>query len=122
MFATQMDLAKTVLGDARRLQQHLVQRRVLSLRDGPQRVRRELIGSGAEIGLDCLARRIEPARDHVNIDREIAAVRGGIGRGGRWDDGQHIKRRQQRRQGTHSIPTPSQICDATAMLRRHEML
>ena len=77
MLAAQMDLAKAVLRRAGRLQQHLVQRRALALRDILQRIRREIVGRGTEGRLDLLPREIEPFGDDLYIDMNVAAVRAG---------------------------------------------
>ena len=58
MLAPQVDLAEAVLRHARRLQQHLVERRVLALGNVLQRLRRESVSRRAESRLDLLARHI----------------------------------------------------------------
>ena len=68
VLAAQMDLTEAVLCHAGRLQQHLVQRRVLALRDVLQRLGREVIGAGPEARLDLLAGHVKLLGNHVNID------------------------------------------------------
>ena len=59
VLAAQVDLAEAVLRHAGGLQQHLVERSVVALRDVLQRLGRKVVAGGAEVGLDLLAGLVE---------------------------------------------------------------
>ena len=82
VLAAQMDLAEAVLRHAGRLEQHLVERGVGALRNVLQCLRREIIGRGAETGLDLLACDVELFGDDIKVHRK-AAITGLTGSRGR---------------------------------------
>ena len=73
--AAHMDLAEAVLHHAGRAQQHLVQRRVLALRDVLDGALAEIVGRGAEARLDGTARLVEPRRRDGDAERRIGERR-----------------------------------------------
>ena len=61
-----MDLAIGILRHAGRLQQGLVERRVVALRQGFDGAAAELVGGGAQVGLDLAAGLVEPLAHHID--------------------------------------------------------
>ena len=70
--AADMDLAERILGNAGRLQQQLVQRLIVALRLGLDRLPAEIVDGGAEAGLDLLARDVELLGDHLEVERQAS--------------------------------------------------
>ena len=64
--AAHVDLAEAVLRDAGSLQQHLVERRVFTLRDRLQRLLIENVGARAEARLNLQARDVQLLRDDID--------------------------------------------------------
>ena len=92
VIAAHVDLAEAVLDDAGRAQQHLVQGRALAQRDVADGALAEVVGRGAEAGLDGAARLVEPRRRDGDAERRIGdrrrgcrrRLRGGGRRERRW--------------------------------------
>ena len=74
--AAHVDLAETVLHHAGRAQQHLVEGRILALRDVLDDALAEVVDRGAEAGLDGAARFVEPRRRDGDAERRIGERRG----------------------------------------------
>ncbi len=68
--AADMKLAERILGDTRRLKQELVERRVVALRLGFDRLPAETIDGRAEARLDLAARDVELSGDHAQVERD----------------------------------------------------
>ena len=84
VIAAHVDLAETVLHHAGRAQQHLVEGRVLALRDVLDGALAEVVDRRAEAGLDGAARFVEPRRRDGDAERRIGERRLRLGlRGGR---------------------------------------
>ena len=64
VLAADMDLAVGILRDAGRLQHHLVQRRVVTLRQIMNRLLVETVDAAAGLGRQAVARHVEPFGDH----------------------------------------------------------
>jgi len=88
-------LAEAVLRDAGRLQQDLLQGRLVALGQGLDGAAVEAVHGGAKAGLDGGARRVQPLRGHGNVvERHVAAEVDG----GRRRDRPGRRRRKLRRQ------------------------
>ena len=69
VIAADVDLPERILGNTGSLQQQLVQRLIVALRLGFDRLPAEIVDGGAEAGLDLLAGDIELLGDYVEIER-----------------------------------------------------
>jgi len=68
MLISDMQLAKRIQRDAGRLQQEPVERLVVALRLGFDRLPAEIVDSGAEARLDLASSDVELLGDHVQIE------------------------------------------------------
>jgi len=68
MLTSDMQLAKRILRDAGRLQQEPVERLVVALRLGFDRLPAEIVDGGAEARLDLASSDVELLGDHVQIE------------------------------------------------------
>ncbi|TMJ57218.1 MAG: hypothetical protein E6G90_03595 [Alphaproteobacteria bacterium] len=84
-----MHLTERVLADAGSLQQELVQRLIVALRLGLDRLPAEIINGGAETRLDLGARNVELLGDHVEVERDAAFRWRGLLRRGDTGSEQH---------------------------------
>ena len=107
--AAHVDLAETVLHHAGRAQQHLVQGRVLALRDVLDDAVAEIVDRGAEAGLDGAARFVEPRRRDGDAERRIGerGLRLGLRGGRRHHCDQARDQRQMTDMPPHGFPHKS---------------
>lgn len=98
MIIAQMELAEAVLRHARRPEQNLVERRVVPLRNGFQRIASEIVFGGTEARLDLAPGKVESLSDNVDFVKDNAVAlteanrrwgwRNGIGGMGRRNEDQ----------------------------------